>query len=72
MDIRIIIRLDTLISREMTGSPKKLASKLAISERSVYNYISFMKKELRAPIAYNYQNQTYMYSEEWEFKLNNK
>ena len=72
MDIRIIIRLDALIARGMTGSPKKLASKLAISERSVYNYISFMKKELQAPIVYNYQNQTYLYSEEWEFKLNNK
>jgi hypothetical protein len=56
----------------MTGSPKKLASKLAISERSVYNYISFMKMELQAPIVYNYQNQTYIYSEDWEFKLNKK
>lgn len=56
----------------MTGSPKKLASKLAISERSVYHYIAFMKKELHAPIVYNYQNQTYVYSEDWEFKLNNK
>ncbi len=72
MDIRIIIRIDALITREMTGSPKNLASKLAISERSVYHYIAFMKKELHAPIVYNYQNQTYVYSEDWEFKLNNK
>ena len=72
MDIRIIIRIDSLISREMTGSPKSLASKLAISERSVYNYIAFMKKELQAPIVYSYENQTYVYSQEWEFKFNNK
>lgn len=71
MDIRIIIRIDALISKEMTGSPKKLASKLAISERSVYNYVSFMKKELNAPIIYDYSKQTYIYSQEWEFKLNN-
>lgn len=56
----------------MTGSPKSLASKLAISERSVYNYIAFMKKELQAPIVYSYENQTYVYSQEWEFKFNNK
>ena len=55
MDIRIIIRLDSLIVKEMTGSPKQLASKLGITERSVYNYISFMKKEMKAPIVYNYQ-----------------
>lgn len=72
MDIRIIIRLDFLITKEMTGNPKKLASKLAITERSVYHYLAFMKKELNAPIVYNYQKQTYMYSKDWEFKFNNK
>ncbi len=72
LDIRLIIRIDVLISREMTGSPKKLASKLAITERSVYNYIAFMKQELKAPISYDYNKLSYVYTEEWEFKFNNK
>lgn len=72
MDIRIIIRIDNLIMNEMTGSPKQLASKLAITERSVYNYIAFMKRELKAPIVYNYQRLSYVYNDNWEFKFNIK
>jgi transcriptional antiterminator len=71
MNVRIIIRLDQLIINEMTGSPKQLASKLGITERSVYNYISFMKKEMNAPIKYDYQIQSYVYCDDWEFKLSN-
>lgn len=72
MDIRIIIRIDNLIMKEMTGSPKQLASKLAITERSVYNYIAFMKRELKAPIVYNYQRLSYVYHDDWDFKFNIK
>ncbi len=72
LDIRIIIRLDSLITLEMTGSPKELASKLSITERSVYNYIAFMKQELKAPIKYNYQRTSYLYFEDWDFKFNEK
>lgn len=54
---------------EQTGSPKQLASKLGITERSVYNYIAFMKKEMEAPIVYNYQRLSYVYIDDWEFKL---
>lgn len=72
LDIRIIIRLDNLITMEMTGSPKELASKFSISERSIYNYISFMKRELNAPIKYDNQRLSYIYTNDWEFKFNNK
>jgi transcriptional antiterminator len=72
MDIRIIIRIDELISKEMTGSPKKLATKLAISERSVYNYIAFMKKEMKAPIVYDYNKMSYVFYDNWCFKFNSK
>ncbi len=70
MDIRIIIRLNELIAAEQTGSPKELASKLDISIRSVYNYIAFMKKEMKAPIVYNYQRLSYVYENECEFNFN--
>ena len=56
----------------MTGSPKELASKLCITERSVYNYIAFMKRELNAPIIYNYQSISYVYNDDWDFKFNIK
>ncbi len=72
MDIRIIIRIDNLIIKEMTGSPKQLASKLAITERSVYNYIAFMKSELKAPIVYNFQRLSYVYNDDRNFKFNIK
>jgi transcriptional antiterminator len=70
LDIRIIIRLNELIAAEQTGSPKELASKLDISIRSVYNYIAFMKKEMKAPIVYNYQRLSYVYENECEFNFN--
>jgi hypothetical protein len=70
MDIRIIIRLNDLIMNEQTGSPKTLASKLGITERSVYNYIAFMKREMKAPILYNSQRLSYVYNSDCDFKFN--
>ncbi len=69
MDIRVIIELDNLIDKEITGSPKQLASKLSMTERTVYNYISFMKKSLNAPIVYDYQRMSYVYNNDGEFKF---
>ena len=62
MDIRIIIRLHEFLLSERTGTPKELAAKLGISERSVYNYIAFMKAEMNAPIMYDFQKGNYSYS----------
>ncbi len=56
----------------MTGSPKQLATKLCITERSVYNYIAFMKNEMNAPIKYCYQRISYIYNGDWDFKFNIK
>lgn len=35
--------------------------KLNISERTIYNYINFIRKELKAPIIYNRVKGTYQY-----------
>ena len=70
MDIRLIIRLNELITAEQTGSPKELASKLDISIRTVYNYIAFMKRDMKAPIIYDFQRLSYVYEEECEFNFN--
>ncbi|WP_310559107.1 HTH domain-containing protein [Flavobacterium sp.] len=61
MDIRIIKKLHECIMTEQTGSPKELSNKLGVSERTIYNYISFMKVEMNAPIIYDNQKGNYIY-----------
>jgi hypothetical protein len=64
MDVRILIRIDEQIKTKQTGTPKQLAQKLEISERSIHYYIAFMKNEMKAPIVYDYINETYLYETE--------
>jgi transcriptional antiterminator len=61
MDIRIIKKLHEYIKLEQTGSPKELALKLGVSERTIYNYISYMKAEMNAPIIFDNQKRNYFY-----------
>ena len=61
MNIMIIIRLHELIETKNTGTPRDLAQKLNLSERMVYNYISFMKEELTASFIYDADKTTYCY-----------
>ena len=69
MDIRKIIRLHKLIKIQRTGSPRELADKLGVSERSIYNYIGYMKMELNAPISYEEKKESYRYEIDCEFNL---
>ena len=55
---------------EQTGSPNELASKLGISIRTLYNYIAFMRKDMKAPITYDFQRLSYVYEFECEFNFN--
>ena len=64
--LHVIERIDALIKRKGTGSPSQLASRLGISERSVYAIIQSMK-ELGAPIYYDHSRLSYCYSEEGKF-----
>lgn len=61
MDIRIIKKIHEFITKEQTGSPKELSNKLGVSERTIYNYISYMKVEMNAPIIYDNQKGNYTY-----------
>ena len=61
MDIRKIILIHQLIKTNRTGTPKTLATRLGVSERTVYTYISFFKKTLRAPIKWNTIRESYTY-----------
>lgn len=69
MNIRIIKKLHEYIITERTGSPKELASKLGLSERTVYSYISFMKTEMNAPIIYDNQKGNYLYERACELSF---
>ena len=69
MDIRIVIKIHELISTRRAGNSEDLAERLGISVRTVYNYITFMKTELNAPITYDSQNKKYRYERECELNF---
>ena len=62
MDIIKLITIDKLIRTNRTGSPKKLATTLGLSERTIYTYISFLKKTLNAPIKWSVFKESYIYT----------
>jgi hypothetical protein len=70
MDIRLIIRLHEFFLMGKTGTPKELGLKLCVSERTVFNYISYMRTELNAPIIFNIQKGSYCYSRECDLSFN--
>lgn len=67
MDIRLIIRLHQLVKMKATGSPKALAQHFNVSERTIYNYVKFMRHELKSPIRYDTVLKSYIYSEAGDF-----
>ena len=69
VDVRKIIHINKLIKAQRTGSPKALGTHLGISERTAHNYLSFMRKELKAPIKWNSYKNTYIYENNGEFKF---
>lgn len=62
------------ITKERTGSPSQLAYYLGVSERTLHNYLSYMRSELKAPIKWSQYKGTYYYSSsgkldlEWQLK----
>ena len=58
--IMLIDRMDGLIRRKSTGSPREFADKLNVSRSMLMYYISEMK-DLGAPIKYSKYLGTYYY-----------
>lgn len=58
-----------LIKDNRAGNSEDLSIRLNVSVRTVYNYITFMKTELNAPITYNPQNKTYCYERDCELNF---
>ena len=71
--IQRIERLHQLIKRKATGSAKKCARKLEISERQLYNTLDLMK-DLGAPIYFDIAagSYCYQYETEWSFGFTRK
>lgn len=64
MKAHVLHKIHQLIKEQKTGRPEELAQKINLSERSVYNYLGYMRKELLAPIGYDAQKMTYYYYKE--------
>ncbi len=61
-------QIHQLIVQEKTGTPKQLASRLQISERSVHLLLAYLK-DLKAPLHYCRKNQTYYYTQPFEIQI---
>lgn len=64
--IEILKRMDRMIRMRSTGTPEDFAGRLSISERSLYNYLAFMR-ELGAPLQYSRTMESYFYQEAGRF-----
>ncbi len=60
--IQRLKNIDSLIQTQSTGSPKELAKKMNMSERMIYRYLHNLRG-LGAPISYNYEKRSYMYTD---------
>lgn len=64
-----IKRLDDLIRRKSTGTPKELAEKLNISERWLYVLLEELREEFDCPIVYDRTKRSYKYSKNGRMML---
>jgi predicted DNA-binding transcriptional regulator YafY len=63
-----LIRLDHLIQYKSTGSPADCASKIGISERSLYDYLKLLR-DMGAPVRFSRGRRTYYYAEGGHFYI---
>lgn len=66
--LKQIERIDALIRRRGTGSPRELAQRLQISESTLYENIKVMK-DLGAEIGYSKSRRSYYYQSGGQFHL---
>lgn len=66
--IMLIERLDGLIRRTQTGSPKQLAEKLGVSERTVYRILRDLR-DMDLPIEYNDLKNSYIYTGDVDIQI---
>ena len=69
IDLVKLDRLDHLIRRKATGTPKVLAQRMGISRSSLFDIISFLREDMRAPIHYSREQSSYVYKYPPKFHL---
>ncbi|EON74696.1 hypothetical protein ADIS_4807 [Lunatimonas lonarensis] len=57
------LRLIELIEKGKTGSPKDLARKFGVTERTVYNILDSVKLTFRRKIVYSERDRSYMFED---------
>jgi hypothetical protein len=61
VDLAKLDRLDRLVRRQATGTPVQLAERLGMSRSSLFEFISFLRDEMRAPVRYSKCIGSYVY-----------
>ena len=69
VDLVKLHRMDQMIRSKTTGAPKVFAERLEMSRSSLFELIAFLKEEMKAPIIYNKQKKSYVYSYPPKFYL---
>ena len=69
MNIEIVQKLLLFIKNENSGTPSELATKLNMSERMIYKYISFLKTEFNAPVKYCRKKKILQIYRKWKHRL---
>jgi predicted DNA-binding transcriptional regulator YafY len=69
MDIEFLKRVDQFIRLRATGTPNEFAQKLSVSERTLYNYLNWVKTYIEAPIEYCKKSKTYYYAENGRIQI---
>jgi hypothetical protein len=62
VDLSKLDRLDRLIRMKSTGRPDELAKRLEMSRSTLFEFISFLRNEMNAPIHYNEYSLSYEYT----------
>ena len=71
MSLQLFNRLETLdylIGAKKTGPPASLAQRLALSKRTLHDFLNIMR-DLGAPIKYCKKRKTYYYQDDGRFYI---
>ena len=65
VNLELLEELNRLILEERTGGTERMSKKLGISKRHLLNYISRMKVHFEAPIYFDRDRNTYLYTKKY-------
>lgn len=72
VNFRLVAKIHALILSEQTGPSEIFAAKLDISRATLFNYLSYLKEDMQAPIEFDEQRKTYYYTYKTRFFLSEK